>query len=333
MSIVNAVLGPLDTKDLGFTLMHEHVMSQGFVAQNYPELFGEGFMDRIITGVTEAEKGGVDTIVDATTFDLGRDVSVLAEVSRRTKVNIIACTGWWMNLPEHIAGTSPDLFADLFVREIEVGIVGTDIKAGILKSAADFNGVTATGEIMLRAVARAHCRTLVPIILHSYAHEQVARQQLAILKEEGVDLHRVAVDHVNDTKDMEYLVWLLDQGCYLGMDRYPGLNLSSRSRTETLKLLIDTGWVDRLLLSHDCSLASPEAFYPPDVKESMEKGNPYGYLYIKKVVLPQLKEMGVPEAVLNTLCVNGPRNFFEGHEGKSLNKKTKGLQDVHNREQ
>jgi len=55
-----------------------------------------------------------------------------------------------------------------------------------------------------------------------------------------------------------------------------------------------------------------EVFYPPDVKESIEKGNPYGYLYLKKVVLPHLKEMGVEEAVLDTLCVNGPRNFFEG---------------------
>jgi len=226
VSIVNSVLGPLDTKDLGFTLMHEHVMIQGLVAQNYPELFEEGFMDRIINGITEAKKEGVDTIVDATTFDLGRDVSVLADIARRTNVNIIACTGWWMNLPEYIAGTSPDLYADLFVREIQEGIAGTGIKAGILKSAADIGGVTETGEIMLRAVARAHRRTLVPIMLHSYAPEQIAKQQLAILKEEGVDLNRVAVDHVNDTTDMEYLTWLLDQGCYLGMDRYPGLNLS-----------------------------------------------------------------------------------------------------------
>jgi phosphotriesterase-related protein len=312
VSIVNSVLGPLDTKDLGFTLMHEHVMSQGHVAQNFPELFGQDFMKRIINGVTEAKKEGIDTIVDATTFDLGRDVSTLADIARRTNINIIACTGWWMNLPEYIAGASPDLYADLFVREIEEGIAGTNIKAGILKSAADHGGVTATGEIMLRAVARAHCRTMVPIMLHSDALGQVARQQLAILKEEGVDLNRVAVDHVNDTTDMEYLTWLLDQGCYLGMDRYPGLGLSSHARTETLKLLIDAGWIDRLLPSHDFGLATPETFYPPDVKESIEKDNPYGYLYIKKVVFHQLREMGVPEAVLNTLCVNGPRKFFEG---------------------
>jgi phosphotriesterase-related protein len=312
MSIINSVLGPLDTKNLGFTLMHEHVMSQGFVARNYPELFGDRFLDRIIDGIAAAKQGGVDTIIDATTFDLGRDVSLLAEISRRTKVNIIACTGWWMNLPSYLAGHSPDLYADLFVREIQEGIAGTGIKAGILKSAADFGGVTATGEIMLRAVARAHRRTQVPIMLHSYAPEQVAKRQLAILKEEGVDLKRVAVDHVNDTKDMEYITWLLEQGCYLGMDRYPGLNLSAHARTETLKWLIDAGWVDRLLPSHDFGLATPLTFYSPDVKESNEKGNPYGYLYIKKVVFPQLKEMGVPKAVLNTLCVNGPRYFFEG---------------------
>jgi phosphotriesterase-related protein len=312
MSIVNTVLGPLETGNLGFTLMHEHVVSQGPVARNYPELFGPRFLDRIVAGITEAREGGVKTIVDATTFDLGRDVALLAEVSRRTGVNIIASTGWWMNTPAYLGGHSPDLFADLFVREIEVGIAGTGIKAGMLKSAADFGGITANGEIMLRSVARAHRRTGVPIMLHSYAPEQIAKRQLAILKEEGVDLKRVVVDHVNDTRDMEYLHWILEQGCYLGMDRYPGLNLSAYARTETMKWLIDSGWTDRLLPSHDCGLANPLTFYPPDVQESIEKGNPFGYLYIKKVVFKQLKEMGVAESVVNTLGVNGPRRFFEG---------------------
>ncbi len=309
---VNTVLGPLESSKLGFTLMHEHVISQGPVAQNFPELFGPRYMERIVAGIEEARKGGVDTIVDATTFDLGRDVSVLANISRRTGINIIACSGWWMDVPEYLSGHSPDLFADLFVREIEEGIAGTGIKAGILKSAADSGGVTPTGEIMLRAVARAQRRTSVPIMLHSNALEEVARQQLAILKDEGVDLKWVAVDHVNDSTDLGYLTWLIQQGCYLGMDRYPGLGLSAYDRTATMKSLIDSGWIDRLLPSHDCSLVSPVAFYPPDVKESVEKGNPYGYLYMKKVVLAQLRDMGIPEASLNTICVRAPRRFFEG---------------------
>jgi phosphotriesterase-related protein len=311
MTTVNSVLGPIETKNLGFTLMHEHIMSQGFVARDYPELMGERFLERIIEGVAAARQGGVKTIVDATTFDLGRDVATLAEVSRKTGVNIIACSGWWMNSPQYVTKASTDLYADLFVREIQQGIAGTGIKAGILKSAADFGGVTAAGEIMLRAVARAQLRTQVPVMLHSYAPEQVAKRQLAILKEEGVDLKWVAVDHVNDSQDMEYLTWMLEQGCYLGMDRYPGLNLSSRARTETLKRLIDAGWADHLLPSHDCGLVTALTFYPPDVKESIEKGNPYGYLYLKKVVFAQLKEMGTAKTIIDALCVKGPRNFFE----------------------
>jgi phosphotriesterase-related protein len=111
---------------------------------------------------------------------------------------------------------------------------------------------------------------------------------------------------------MEYLTWILEQGCYLGMDRYPGTNLSAYARTETVKRLIDAGWADRLLLSHDFSLANPATFYPPHVQESSEKGNPYGYLYLKKTVFTWLREMGVEEVVLNTLCVDNPRRFFEG---------------------
>jgi predicted metal-dependent phosphotriesterase family hydrolase len=71
-------------------------------------------------------------------------------------------------------------------------------------------------------------------------------------------------------------------------------------------------WIDRLLPYTDFGLATPLAFYPPEVKESNEKGNPYGYLYIKKAVMPQLRQMGIDEALLSTLCVKGPRNFFEG---------------------
>jgi len=57
-------------------------------------------LKRIIEGIAAGRQGGINTIIDATTFDLGRDVTTLAEVSRKTGFNIIACAGWWMNLPQ-----------------------------------------------------------------------------------------------------------------------------------------------------------------------------------------------------------------------------------------
>lgn len=314
MNTVNSVLGPLSTDNLGFALMHEHVIvSAAGIPQDYPELLGAGFSDRVLKGLIEAKKGGVDTIVDATTLDLGRDVKILAEASRQSGVNIIACTGWWLEAPVFLTGTSADQLARLFIREIQEGISGTDIKAGILKAASDAPGVTEWLETVLRAVARAHLETGIPIMLHSYSPGRVGEQQIAILKDEGVDLVRVKMDHSNDTTDIDYLTWLLEQGCYLGMDRYPGYGVSSLDRTKTMKALIDAGYASRLLPSHDHPLVEIPGMSPQatEFRENREKSNPHGFLYLQNVVFPQLREMGIPESVLNQLCITNPRNFFE----------------------
>lgn len=314
MTTINSVLGPLDTRDLGFTLMHEHIMGAWAGAlQDYPELLGTNLMERVVDDLKRAKGAGIDTIVDATTLDLGRDVHLLAEASRLSGVNIVACTGWWLNVPRYPTfGVSADQLAKVFIREIEQGISGSNIKAGILKSASDIEGVTSEAEIILRAVSRAHLKTGVPIMLHSYSPGQIGRQQLPILKEEGVDLKMVKVDHSNDTVDLEYLLWLLGQGCYLGLDRYPGSTVSPLDRTKTMKAIIDAGYVNRLCPSHDRSILSIQGANPEIMEEEIMKLNPHGFLYIKNVVFPQLRELGVSEGTINRLCVDGPRNFFEG---------------------
>lgn len=59
MATVNSVLGPIDTKDLGFTLMHEHVLV-GFagVYQDYPELLGGNPLERAVDEFKTAKDGG-----------------------------------------------------------------------------------------------------------------------------------------------------------------------------------------------------------------------------------------------------------------------------------
>jgi phosphotriesterase-related protein len=314
MTTINSVLGPLDTANLGFTLMHEHIMvAAPGISQDYPELLGDERYERLVAEMKKIKDGGVNTIVDATTLDLGRDVSILVEAARQSGVHIIACTGWWMDIPRWFNGISADQLAAVFIREIEEGISGTNVKAGILKSASDVGGVKPQEEIILRGVARAHLRTGVPIELHSHSPSEVGRQQIAILKQEGVDLARVKMDHSNDTTNLNYLTWLLDQGCFLGLDRYPGMNVTAEDRTKTMKALIDKGFADRLCPSHDGSILRVEVANPMMTGEERLKRNPYGLLYVKKTVIPRLREMGVSEDILKGLCVNGPRNFFEGN--------------------
>ncbi len=359
MSEINTVLGTIDTGKMGFTLCHEHVLSAfSGVYRNYPQLLDKGnLLDKAVADLSQAKAGGVKTIVDATTLDLGREPELMAEASRRSGVNIIATTGWWLDIPRQSAGISANQYADQFVREIEDGIAGTKIKAGVLKSASDIGGVKPLEAIVLRGTARAHKRTGVPIMLHSYPVGQVGKQQIAILLEEGVDLHHVKIDHCNDTTDVEYLIWLLEQGCFLGMDRSSGI-VSPRARIKTLKALIDAGYADRLCPSHDRlslyikgdidsgteelkkwwklqgmaylkNMVFPqlrdlgvreniiEALTKKEdidrvVEEWRNAWKRHGFLYIKNVVLAKLGEMGVPSTVIKALCVDGPRNFFEG---------------------
>ena len=313
MTTINSVLGPTDSADIGFTLMHEHIISTfNGLYQNYPQLISDDPLEGGVAAFEKAKAGGVATILDASVVDLCRDVELIAEVARRSGVNIIVTSGWWLHESAFLQTFTPDQWADVFVREIEVGIAGTGIKSAILKSASDVGGVTAQGETMLRAIARAHRRTGTPIMIHSYPAGQVARQQLAILSEEGVDMRRVKVDHSNDTTDVDYLVWIMEQGCYLGFDRYPGYPVTHQERTNTLKALIDLGWADKICPSHDHIPASGRRLDPTKSEREAALHNPHGFLFIKEVVFAQLREMGVSEEIIGGLCVNGPRNFWEG---------------------
>jgi phosphotriesterase-related protein len=313
---LNSVLGPLRGDQLGFTLMHEHVMvAASGLHDAYPDLLGPDREARAIACLKTAKAAGIDTIVDPTTFDLGRNTQLLVTAAKGSGMNIINVTGWWLDVPRFLMGVGPNQMAREFVRDIEEGFRGTDIKAGMLKCAADFEGVTPPLEVMARAVARAHLETGVPIMVHSYPTGHVARRQIKIFQEEGVDLTRVKIDHCNDTTDTEYLEWILDQGCYLGLDRYPGRNVSPHMRTVTLKRLMDAGFTDRLCPSHDCiclHIHKERADGTIPEHHDYYHHNPDQYLYMHRHVIPELKTLGASDDDIRVLFVDNPRRFLTG---------------------
>jgi len=316
MATINSVLGPLDTADLGFTLSHEHVqVASAGIQQVFPEFLDrEGTVEAGVARLAEARVEGVRTIIDLTTIDIGRDIRMLEEVSRRSGMQIIAATGCWRDIPRVFWQASPDTIANLFTREIEVGIEGTGIKAGIIKVANDAEGVTPQGEIVLRAAARAQKRTGVPISTHSAARERVGEQQVEIFEDEGVDLDRVCIGHSNDTLDVDYLTGIMKKGAWIGLDRYPGGrvpgNPNWEERTETVKKLVDAGYGDRIVISHDWQVSI--FITSPEMQVQRHLNNPDGFLFITRNVLPRLRELGVSDDAIERITVGNPRRFFEG---------------------
>jgi len=315
MATVNSVLGPLDTDDLGFTLTHEHLFTASAgIQRTFPELFGDfdRLTEQVALSLNEAKEGGVKTIVDLSTMDLGRDIRFIKQMSERTGVQIIAATGIWRDIPRALWTRSPDEIAALFVREIEVGIEGTGIKAGIIKVANDMGGVTREGEIDLRAAARAAQQTGVRISTHTYAPERVGEQQVAIFEDEGFDLNRVYIGHSNDTTDLDYLLGLVRRGVWLGLDRHQTsvpIGPDWEGRTQTLAALIREGVGDRLMVSHDWGVLGVARTSDPLTSRGY---NPDGWLFTKRRVFPRLLELGISQEQIDALNVDNPRRFLGG---------------------
>lgn len=319
MATVETVKGPIDTADMGSTLMHEHVFVLSTeIQQNFPEIWQEEYRveDAVkkLTGLTEV---GVSTIVDPTVIGLGRYIPRIQEIAKQLEVNIIAATGVYTynDVPFyfHFRGPNtlfggPEPMTDMFIQDIEQGIAGTSVKAAILKCATESAGLTPGVERVLRAVAQAHRQTGVPITTHTDAHTFRGRDQQKVFREEGVDLERVVIGHCGDTTDTDYLRELMDNGSTIGMDRF-GLDvlLDFESRVDTVADLCKAGYAGQMVLSHDTN-CHIDWF----TEEQRHTNVPnWHYKHIHEDVLPALKQRGVSDDQIELMLVTNPRRIFE----------------------
>lgn len=317
MAEVSTVRGPVPVDQLGTVLMHEHVfvLSDEY-RRNYPQLWNED--ERIADAVarlTALKQRGVDTIVDPTVLGLGRDIELVAKVNAQVDLNIIPAAGLYTyhDVPFffhfHGPGTllgGDELMTELFVQDITEGIAGTGIKAAFLKCAIEAE-LTADVERVLKAVAQAQLRTGVPITVHTSAPHRTGLIAQDVFRAEGVDLSRVVIGHSGDTSDLDYLHRLIDNGSFIGMDRF-GLDilLPEDQRVATIATLAAQGYADRMVLAHDASCHMD--WFPPGVREVATPN--WHFTHIHDAVLPALREAGVTEEQITTMLVDNPRRYF-----------------------
>jgi phosphotriesterase-related protein len=319
---IETVRGPLDTSQLGTTLMHEHIfVLSPEVQQNYPGLWDEDTRMADAAAKLEAlKRRGVDTLVDVTVLGLGRDVARIQRLSAHTTLQIVVATGLYtyndLPLYFHFRGPGtlfggPEIMADMFVGDITEGIAGTGVKAAILKCATEVDGLTPGVERALRAVAQAHRRTGVPITTHAHALTYRGRDQQRVLREEGVDLRRVIIGHAGDSTDLGYLRELMDNGSTIGMDRFGIDNmLPLEDRVNSVARLSAEGYADRMVLSHDASCFLD--LFPADACSTWLPK--WSYTHIFDDVLPQLRARGVDDGQIRQMLVDNPRRIFD-HTG------------------
>jgi phosphotriesterase-related protein len=325
MPTVHTARGPIDTADLGRTLMHEHVF---VLSTEHQQNYGTGDWwdeeERVADAVdklNELKSLGIDTIVDPTVWGLGRYIPRVQRVAEQTELNIVVATGLYTYAevpfqyenrgPGRLIDTPTDPMTDDFTRDIEKGIADTGVHAAFLKCAVEAQGLTPGVERTLRAVATSHRQTGAPITVHTSAGAQSGRLAVRVLREEGADLTKVVIGHAGDSNDLDYLRELADAGCLLGMDRF-GLDLynPTEARVATIAALAAQGYADRMVLSQDASCYID--WFPGEARAALQQAAPnWNYTHVPTDVLPMLRERGVTEEQLDQMLVAAPRRYFE----------------------
>ncbi|MGH9046315.1 MAG: phosphotriesterase family protein [Acidimicrobiales bacterium] len=317
MAQVETVRGPVDTSDLGVTLMHEHVfVLTADVQANLPEPWDvEGRVADAVTQLQGLADIGVRTIVDPTVIGLGRNIPIIQRINEQVDINIVVATGIYTydSAPFYFRfrfapAEGNDPMVDLFVHDITEGIVHTGVKAAFLKCAVDEPGLTPDVERILRAVATAHRLTGAPITVHTHPGTRRGLEVAQVLNDEGADPGGVVLGHSGDSSDADHLQALAEMGFLLGMDRF-GIGDPSveEQRAQIVIEMCRRGFSKSMVLSHDtaCQLdwaddAALAAVMPH-----------WNYTHIHEHVLPALREGGVTEEQIDDMLVGNPRRYFE----------------------
>jgi phosphotriesterase-related protein len=324
MPLVPTVNGPIDSAELGRTYMHEHVfVLSPDVQQNYPDEWGSED-DRVADAVGKLAAlaaQGVRTIVDPTVIGLGRYIPRVQRIAEQVpELNIVVATGCYTygDVPfffhhrgpalNAALGTEvPDPMVDMFVGDITDGIAGTGVRAGLLKCAIDHHGLTGGVERVMRAVARAHRRTGVPITVHTHPGDHTGLLVKQVLcDEEGVAPRRVVLGHSGDSTDADHLTELAEAGFLLGMDRF-GINLETtfEARADIVVEMCRRGFAEQMVLSQDAACYID--WIDPGVLAFLPQ---WHYLHISQEVLPYLRENGVTDDQIDAMLVGTPRHYF-----------------------
>ena len=311
--------GSVAASELGPTLLHEHIfVGHPELDLNFPdpEWDEPALVDAAVDGLERLWALGIRTVVDLTVLGLGRNVGRVAKVAARTRIQLLASTGYYTAdvLPAYFHTHGPGLLVDgpdplveLFVRDIDEGIAETGVRAAMLKVVTDRPGITDDVRRVMTAAAEAHLHTGVPITTHTHAPSQNGRDQLKFFGECGVETERLIIGHCGDTEDLGYLRELMDAGATIGMDRF-GMEhvLSDEARVETVLALLRLGYAERMVLSHDA------AFYSRVTPPSWRAHNAPNWQMenLSRKVVPRLLAGGATESDIHQMLVENPARLL-----------------------
>jgi phosphotriesterase-related protein len=302
--MIQTVLGPIDPSNAGFTYAHEHILTRPplWRMREDPDYVLDSIPKILIELELFYQTGG-RTLVDATAIDYGRDARDLLLVAAKTPVHIVAITGFNRGdyADDVLAEMSVEEITDLCVKDIQEGMDDTDARAGIVKTGTSYGFIRPIEERYTRAAGRTHKKTGCPIITHTTLGT-MAHEQLDILEQEGADLRKVGIAHLDQNLDFGYLESIADRGASVMFDGPSKMKYATdEQRILMLNRLLDTGHGERIMISGDMGRRSYLKGY----------GGGPGFEYIIKKFIPRLKTYGWDDDLVKQVFVTNPSQWLD----------------------
>ncbi|MFC1903669.1 phosphotriesterase [Chloroflexota bacterium] len=341
------VLGPIDPKDLGITLPHEHLFiahgSANFVEPSTASEKGLAYkpvsmeilnwlhhhcannIDNMNMldeqeAIDEAmifKRAGGGTIVDVTNVGIGRDPKALARISRATGLNIIMGAGYYLSgsHPKNMSEKTEEEITEEIVHDVTVGTDGTGICAGIIGEIGGSWPLLDNERKSFRAAARAQKLTGAPLTLHPGRKNNVAALELVeIVRDAGADMKRVIIDHIdNRVRDHSARREIAKAGCYLeydvfGWEGYVPLTLYKDSGIE---LPNDSQRIDEVMKLIEEGFLK-QILFSQDVCFKVWRVcyGGKGYAHILNNAVPLMLSKGMTQEQINTIMVENPKRIL-----------------------
>nr|KAF6393402.1 phosphotriesterase related [Pipistrellus kuhlii] len=292
---VQTVLGLLEPSQLGRTLTHEHltmtfdccyypppaphtaiskepiVMKNLFWIRKSPYSHKENLQ---LNQETEAVKeellyfkaSGGGAVVENTTTGICRDMHTLKWLAEESGVHIVAGAGFYVDAT-HSSETramSVEQLTDVLINEILHGADGTSIKCGVIGEIGCSWPLTESERKVLHATAHAQAQLGCPVIIHPGKNPNAPFQIIQILQEVGMDISKTVMSH---------------------LDR--------------VRLLVDEGYEDRILMAHDIH-----------TKHRLMKYGGHGYSHILTNIVPKMLLRGITQDALDKILIENPRQWL-----------------------
>jgi len=304
---IQTINGPVDVDALGLILPHEHLFTdlRGPSVDGYARGNPSAVIRVLKPHLTEASAAGVTALVECSTVGVGRNLEVLRSLADVSSIHIIAPTGVYRDafIPSSLREVSEAALSDLWSQELTKGIEGTSIRAGFIKLAMSDDGPTMAEIRNLKAAAQASQMTGAVIASHTIGGK-VAGKEMDVLQDAGLDLRRFVWVHAQTEPDRSLLAEAAQRGAYVELDSVGAPYQSQKELLETTVALIEAGYADHLLLSHDAG------WYNPARPDGVPEDGFRGYTALTKEFLPALLERGITEEQVRRITVQNPARAF-----------------------